>query len=156
MLEISKYIFWENKKKKYFRMSSANFPHHTFGKNKQKKKKKKKNSFESYTTFSWTWQHTELMPYDRTQTRMCSSGPVMSTAQGVVYSSNYQRIIPAFIIWAAPCENESSDICGQRRTGSACTSVQSDQGHHCPLTESLDITECMDGEQRMIIYRCAG
>ena len=30
---------------------------------------------------------------------------------------------------------------------SLCT-VQSDQGLPCPLTESLDTTECMNGEQR--------
>ena len=26
--------------------------------------------------------------------------------------------------------------------------AQSDQGLHCPLTESLDTTECLNGEQR--------
>ena len=30
-----------------------------------------------------------------------------------------------------------------------CASVQTDQGLHCPLAESLDITECMNGEQRL-------
>ena len=30
---------------------------------------------------------------------------------------------------------------------SACASVQSDQGIHCQLTESLDTTECMNSEQ---------
>ena len=29
-----------------------------------------------------------------------------------------------------------------------CASAQSDQGLHCPLTELLDTTECMDREQR--------
>ena len=28
-------------------------------------------------------------------------------------------------------------------------SAQSDQGLHCPLTESVDTTECMNGEQRL-------
>ena len=37
---------------------------------------------------------------------------------------------------------------GQSRPRSACTSTQSDQGLHCLLTESLDTTECMNGEQR--------
>ena len=46
---------------------------------------------------------------------------------------------------AAQCENVSSGIYGQRRTISVCTSAQSDQGFHCPLKESLDITECMNG-----------
>ena len=32
--------------------------------------------------------------------------------------------------------------------GQIRTSVQSDQGLHCPLTESLDTTECMNGKQR--------
>ena len=30
----------------------------------------------------------------------------------------------------------------------SCTSVQSDQGLHCQLKESLDTTECIDEEQR--------
>ena len=34
------------------------------------------------------------------------------------------------------------------RPRSACASAQSDQGLHCPLTESLDTIECMTGEQR--------
>ena len=39
-------------------------------------------------------------------------------------------------------------IYGQRKPRSACASAQSDQGLHCPLTESLDTTECMNGKQR--------
>ena len=54
--------------------------------------------------------------------------------------------------WAAPCENVSLGICGQRRPRSACTSTQSDQGLHCLLTESYDTTECMNGEQRLGWY----
>ena len=42
----------------------------------------------------------------------------------------------------------SSGMCGQRRPRSACASAQSDQGLHCPLTESLDTIECMNGEQK--------
>ena len=34
-----------------------------------------------------------------------------------------------------------------RRPRSACASAQSDQGLHCPLTESLDIIERSSGEQ---------
>ena len=41
----------------------------------------------------------------------------------------------------------STGTCGQRRLKSACVFAQSDQGLHSPLTESLDTTECMDGEQ---------
>ena len=41
-----------------------------------------------------------------------------------------------------------SGICGQRRPGSDCASAQSDQGLHCPLTESSDTTECTNGEQK--------
>ena len=37
---------------------------------------------------------------------------------------------------------------GQWRPRSDCADAQSDQGLHCPLTESLDTTECMNGEQR--------
>ena len=50
------------------------------------------------------------------------------------------------IIQAVPCKNVSSGICGQQRPRSACASMQSDQGLHCLLTESLDTTECMNGE----------
>ena len=53
-----------------------------------------------------------------------------------------------FFYWVAPYETVSSDICGQRRPRSACASAQSDQGLHCPLTESLDTAECMNGKQR--------
>ena len=35
---------------------------------------------------------------------------------------------------------------------SDCASAQSDQGLHCPLTKSLDTTECMNGEQRPGVY----
>ena len=42
----------------------------------------------------------------------------------------------------------SSSIWGQQRSRSACTFMQSDQCLHCPLTESLDSTECVNGEQR--------
>ena len=61
-------------------------------------------------------------------------------------------------ISVAPCENVSSGICGQRRPRSACASAQSDQGLPCPLTESLDPTECMNVEQmaRMILCTYAG
>ena len=55
-------------------------------------------------------------------------------------------------IYVAPCENVSSDICGQQRPRSACASAQSDQGLDCPLTEILDTTECMDIEQRSALY----
>ena len=41
----------------------------------------------------------------------------------------------------------SPDICEQRRPRSACASAQSDQGLHCPLTESVDTVECNNGEQ---------
>ena len=50
-------------------------------------------------------------------------------------------------MWAAPCENVSLSTCGQLRPRSACASAQSAQVLHCPLTESLDTTECMNGEQ---------
>ena len=52
------------------------------------------------------------------------------------------------LIWALLYENVSSGICRQRRPISACASLQSDQGLHCPLTESLGATECMNREQR--------
>ena len=46
-----------------------------------------------------------------------------------------------------PCKNVSSGICGQWRQRSAYASMQSDQGLHCLLAESLDATESMKGEQ---------
>ena len=46
--------------------------------------------------------------------------------------------------WVTPCKNVSSCICGQGRPRSACRTMQFDQ---VPLTESLDTTECMNGEQ---------
>ena len=39
-------------------------------------------------------------------------------------------------------------VCGQRRPRSDCADAQSDLGLQCPLTESLDTTECMNGEHR--------
>ena len=39
-------------------------------------------------------------------------------------------------------------ICGHWRPWSDCASAESDQGLHCPLTKSLNTTECMSGEQR--------
>ena len=56
------------------------------------------------------------------------------------------------INWNAPCKNVSSSMCGQQRPRSDCASAQSDQGLHCPLTESLDTTECMNREQRFALY----
>ena len=44
-------------------------------------------------------------------------------------------------------ENMSFGTCRQQRPRSAFSSMQSDQGLHRPLTESLDTTECMNGEQ---------
>ena len=43
-------------------------------------------------------------------------------------------------------------VCGQRRLRSACASTQSDQGFHCPPTESLATTKCMNGDQRLCWY----
>ena len=56
------------------------------------------------------------------------------------------------VIWAVPCENVSSGICEQWRPRSACASAQADLGLHCPLTESLATTECMNGEQQARWY----
>ena len=64
--------------------------------------------------------------------------------------TNFPDTKPPWVLslWDAPGENVSSGICVQRRPRSACASAQSDQGLPCPLTESLDITECMTREQR--------
>ena len=61
------------------------------------------------------------------------------------------------IIWALLSENVSSSICGQRRPRSDCADAQSDQGIRCPLTESLDTKECMNGKQKPGLFcACAG
>ena len=52
------------------------------------------------------------------------------------------------IVLAAPCENMSSVMYGQRRPRSTCASTHSDQAIYCPLTETLVTTECMNKEQR--------
>ena len=60
------------------------------------------------------------------------------------------KLITKFVtyyIWAMPCENMSLGICELQWPRSAGTPAQSDQGLHCLLTESLDTTECMNGEQ---------
>ena len=41
----------------------------------------------------------------------------------------------------------SSGIYGQRSTRSACIFARSDQGRRSPLTETLDTTEYINGEQ---------
>ena len=51
------------------------------------------------------------------------------------------------VIWGTQCKSVSSGIGGHRRPRSDCASAQSDQGLHCPLTESVDTTECIIGEQ---------
>ena len=51
-------------------------------------------------------------------------------------------------IWPEQCENESLGISGQRKPRSASASAQYDQGLRCPLTESFDIIECINGEQK--------
>ena len=61
------------------------------------------------------------------------------------YKSHFLELC---ITWAAPWEKVSLGICGQRMPRSACAFAQSDQGLHCPLTESLDTAECTSGEQR--------
>ena len=48
---------------------------------------------------------------------------------------------------ALQCDNVFWGICAQQRPRSACAFAQSDQGIHCPVTESLDTIECISGEQ---------
>ena len=36
-------------------------------------------------------------------------------------------LVGMHVYWAAPCENVSSDICGQRKPRTACTAAQSDR-----------------------------
>ena len=71
------------------------------------------------------------------------SGSTLFAKTGHVFSK--RRV---YMNWAASCENVSSGICGQRRPRSVCASAQSDQGIHCPLTEALATSECMNRERR--------
>ena len=58
-----------------------------------------------------------------------------------------------FFIWAAPCENALSGICRQWNPGQpAHMCSQSDKGLNCLLTESLDIVEYFNGQQRQEWY----
>ena len=54
--------------------------------------------------------------------------------------------------WTASCENCVFGLCAERRPRSDCASLQSDLVLRCPLTESLDTTECINGEQRPRSY----
>ena len=58
-----------------------------------------------------------------------------------------------FSIWAVPYKNVSSCICRQQNPRSACASVQSDQGLHCLLTESLGTTECIRPSDTLRMHR---
>ena len=60
-------------------------------------------------------------------------------------------------IWAAPIENVSAGICGQRRPRSDCASPQSDQGLHYPLT-IIGYYKMYEwrANARMILCACAG
>ena len=74
----------------------------------------------------------------------CADWPVSSFG-----AQSWSYIFSKFKIHLVPlCENESSGVCGQRRPRSDCASAQSDLGLRCPLTESLDTTECMNGERK--------
>ena len=57
-------------------------------------------------------------------------------------NTNLQPVI-VYVILAAPCENVSSGVhvCGEWRPWSACA----DQGLHCPLIQSFDTIECING-----------
>ena len=50
-------------------------------------------------------------------------------------------------MWIAPYEGMRSGIGGQRKPRSDCASAQSDQGHRCSQTESLESKKCFNGEQ---------
>ena len=50
-------------------------------------------------------------------------------------------------LWVDKNQKRLQGMCRQQRPRSACASAQSDQGLRCPLTEILDITEWMKGEQ---------
>ena len=60
------------------------------------------------------------------------------------------------VIWTVPYKNVSSGICGQRRPRSTCTSAQSDQDLHCPLTESLDTIDSMESKDPFDTLRIRG
>ena len=68
--------------------------------------------------------------------RLCYRHLWMELSEPLISTGLYQ-----FYICALPCKNVSLGICWQQRPRSACASVLSDQGLHCPLTKSLGTTE---------------
>ena len=64
----------------------------------------------------------------------------------VLFSCRDHIVYFHFIRWAMSGENVSLVICKQQRPRSFCTSMQSDQGLHCPLTKSLDTTEYINSD----------
>ena len=69
----------------------------------------------------------------------------------------YQALFPEKILTkATPYKNVSSGICRQGRSRSDCASAQSDQDLCCLLTESINTTEYLNGEQRCGWYFAHG
>ena len=89
---------------------------------------------------------------DRVKFHVCISVLNVSAVTDITKIILQLSNIETLYIWADLCENVSSGICGQRRPRSTCASAQSDQSLHCQLTESLDTTECMNGEQSLGSY----
>ena len=81
-----------------------------------------------------------INPYFLRKNKISSAAIVTGSLRVMVW-------LCSLIVRAAPCGNVSVSICRQRRPRSACASMQSDQGIHCPQTESLDTIECFNGEQ---------
>ena len=78
-----------------------------------------------------TWSEHEQFPYNGRQIVSCHMG-------------EKHKIIN----WAVPCWKCVFTHMQTGKARSAGTSAQSDQGHHFPLTEPLDTTECMNIEQK--------
>ena len=81
-----------------------------------------------------------IHPYFLRKNKISSAAIVTGSLRVMVW-------LCSLIVRAAPCGNVSVSICRQQRPRSACASMQSDQGIHCPQTESLDTIECFNGEQ---------
>ena len=66
-----------------------------------------------------------------------------------IMDPNNSVIKRLWCIWVVPCKMVSLGMWGQQRPRPTCTFLQSDKGLYCPLTESLDTIECIDGQWRL-------
>ena len=71
----------------------------------------------------------------------------LNTERAAALEKRSFSVIGCDPVWVSSPMCSESGIWGQRWPRSICAVVQSDQGLDCQLTESLDTTECMNGER---------